>query len=129
MAVEDSAVLGNLFSRISHPSQIKTLLTAYQSIRHGRATETQLASRTNQGNYHVDDGPEQQARDAAMRSAMEAALKASVSDDSMSGNPNMWADRAKNEVQYSYDADAEVDKWWSEKMMGGGAALPMRSML
>ena len=28
------------------------------------------------------------------------------------GNPNQWADREKNRTQFSYDAYAEVERWW-----------------
>ena len=34
------------------------------------------------------------------------------------GNANQLADKAKNIVHFSYDADAEVEKWWSEGGLG-----------
>jgi len=119
MAVEDAAVLGGLLSRLTHRKELPALLKAYQDLRYSRATETQLASRTNQGEYHVDDGPEQEARDAAMKAAMHAALKESEekSDGAGSNNPNMWADKTRNDRQYGYDADVEVQKWWMQEMM------------
>ncbi|KAF8122377.1 hypothetical protein EV363DRAFT_1436721 [Boletus edulis] len=58
MAVEDAAVLGNLFSRLSSPAQIAPLLCAYESIRYDRATATQASSRLNQHIFHLPDGPE-----------------------------------------------------------------------
>jgi salicylate hydroxylase len=48
-----------------------------------------------------------------MRQAMVAALNNESTDDN-SGNPNQWADRAKNIKLFGYDADAEVDRWWAE---------------
>ncbi|KAF8421749.1 hypothetical protein L210DRAFT_3672418 [Boletus edulis BED1] len=58
MAVEDAAVLGNLFSRLSSPAQIAPLLRAYESIRYDCATATQASSRLNQHIFHLPDGPE-----------------------------------------------------------------------
>ncbi|KII92656.1 hypothetical protein PLICRDRAFT_480035 [Plicaturopsis crispa FD-325 SS-3] len=116
MAVEDAAVLGNLFSRISDRSQIAPLLHAYQDLRLPRCSDTQASSRQNQKIFHLDDGPEQEARDASMREAMEEELREAKGDqaDRSAGNPNQWADKEKSRRQFSYDADLEVDRWWKE---------------
>lgn len=45
--------------------------------------------------FHLDDGPEQQARDANMRSAM---LDPGQGD--FEGNQNQWADHKKNAEQF-----------------------------
>jgi salicylate hydroxylase len=120
MAVEDAAVLGNLFSRISSRKQIGPLLHAYQAIRYDRASATQNASRFNQKIFHLEDGPEQEERDNQMREAMHAAQRAfrgeaAEQDSAGEGNPNTWADKSKSKIQFSYDADAEAEKWWEEK--------------
>ncbi|KDQ50635.1 hypothetical protein JAAARDRAFT_141673, partial [Jaapia argillacea MUCL 33604] len=104
MAIEDAAVLGNLFSRLESRAQIKPLLEAYQELRLERTGNTQASSRLNQHIFHLPDGPEQQHRDAEMRKAIEM--------EGNEGNPNQWADRKKNIVQFGYDADEEVEKWW-----------------
>ncbi|PCH34614.1 FAD/NAD(P)-binding domain-containing protein [Wolfiporia cocos MD-104 SS10] len=122
MAIEDAAVLGNLLSHISHISQLKPLLYAYESLRLPRTAATQASSRLNQKIFHLPDGPEQEARDFQMRQAMEAELAMlereraglPVVEDTMEGNPNQWADRKKNNVQFGYDADAVAAKWWQE---------------
>ena len=72
--VEDAAVLGNLFSRLSSHAQIAPLLRAYESIRYDRATATQASSRLNQRIFHLPDGLEQEERDRQMKAAMEVAL-------------------------------------------------------
>jgi len=72
-----------------------------------------MSSRLNQTTFHLPDGPEQRARDDAMREAMKAELEGTPMPD---GNPNQWADRSKNRAQFDYDAYAEVEKWW----VGGG---------
>jgi len=45
-----------------------------------------------------------------MRAAMAAELEGKPI--SAQGNPNQWADRGKNRIQFSYDAYAEVERWW-----------------
>ncbi|KAG1725404.1 uncharacterized protein EDB91DRAFT_1168325 [Suillus paluster] len=115
MAVEDAAVLGNLFSHLAHRSQIVPLLHAYQSIRYDRATATQDASRLNQHSFHLPDGPQQEERDQQMRAAMEDALRIARGERSTfnsAGNSNQWADEEKNTIQFGYDADEEAEKWW-----------------
>jgi len=115
MAIEDGAVLGNLLSRISRISQLKPLLKAYQDLRLPRTTEAQRSSRLNQHIFHLPDGPEQRARDTNMRKAM--ALELSGDREALrresTGNRNQWADKGKSDVLFGYDADAEVDKWWT----------------
>lgn len=109
MAIEDAAVLGNLFSRLSHKSQIKPLLNAYQELRHARTADAQAQSRLNQKIFHLHDGPEQRARDDSMKRAMLGHK------DVVDGSPNQWADKKKSEALFGYDADKEVEKWWEEK--------------
>jgi len=117
--VEDAAVLGNLFSRISHRSQIRPLLCAYQELRYARTTETQASSRLNQKIFHLPDGPEQRARDDSMRAGTPKAV--GISESASLGNANQWADKTKNIIQFSYDADQAVEDWWNqegEKVVG-----------
>lgn len=55
----------------------------------------------------MEDGPEQQKRDAEMRKAMNG--------EAAEGNPNQWADRKKNIELMGYDADKAVDEYWTAK--------------
>ncbi|KAJ8596570.1 FAD/NAD(P)-binding domain-containing protein [Rhizopogon salebrosus TDB-379] len=117
MAVEDAAVLGNLFSHLSLHSQITPLLHAYQCIRYARATATQASSRLNQHIFHLPDGPQQEERDRQMRAAIEDALRVARGAKSTlasAGNANQWADKEKNRMQFGYDADEEAEKWWRD---------------
>lgn len=65
--------------------------------------------------YHLEDGPEQEARDAAMREVMSIELL----DTPSSGEPaqatcaNLWADKDKSKLQFSYDAEAVAEEWWN----------------
>jgi salicylate hydroxylase len=127
MAIEDAAVLGNLFTHVSHPSQITPLLRAYQDLRYPRCSATQASSRLNQFIFHLPDGPEQQKRDAAMRQAWDAEKAAGVGGEQHTtaegtvpaivdtdGNPNQWADKKKSLQQFGYDADKVAEEWWAE---------------
>ncbi|KAJ7460934.1 hypothetical protein B0H11DRAFT_1736272 [Mycena galericulata] len=114
MAVEDAAVLGVLLSHISSHDQLVPLLHGYQSLRYNRTAETQLAARANHSIFHLEDGPKQQERDRSMRAAMELALdqeRGLVSATALDGNANIWADKKKSQIQFSYDAEVEAEQW------------------
>ncbi|KAJ2923595.1 hypothetical protein H1R20_g13501, partial [Candolleomyces eurysporus] len=123
MAIEDAAVLGHLLRHITHKSQLPKLLKAYQDLRHPRATDNQLGSRLAQKLNHLADGPEQEARDAAMRSAMEARLKI---DEGQSGSENepgfkiFKDEKERYKLAFGYDADTDVENWieknWADTM-------------
>ena len=115
MSIEDGAVLGNLLSRISHISQLRPLLKAYQDLRLPRTAEAQGSSRLNRHIFQIPDGPEQRERDANMRKAMALELSGDTEAfrSQLAGNQNQWADKTKNNPLFGYDADAEVDKWWT----------------
>ena len=126
MAIKDAAVLGNLLSRLSHPSQLRALLQAYEDLRLPRTAETQNQSRLNQTIFHLPDGPEQERRDASMRKATEVELRRwregrAVGEDRLEGSANQWADEKKNVEQFAYDADQAAERWWYEV---GGAVVP-----
>ena len=116
MAIEDGAVLGNLLSRLAHPSQLPVFLQAYEDLRLPRTAETQNQSRLNQTIFHLPDGPEQEQRDADMRRATELELRRMRGDvgqgDALEGSANQWADERKSRVQFGYDADEAVEAWW-----------------
>ena len=117
MLIEDAAVLGNLFSRLTHASQIGPLLRAYEGLRLRRTANTQASSRLNQKIFHLPDGPAQEARDADMRAAMDVEFRLLAGeqlDVTLEGSHNQWADRKKNAEQFGYDADAAADRWWAE---------------
>ncbi|KAI6132469.1 hypothetical protein EDD16DRAFT_1514619 [Pisolithus croceorrhizus] len=121
MAIEDATVLGSLFSRLSCRAQIAPLLHAYEAIRYERATNTQTFSRLNKATLHLPDGLEQEQRDGKMRAAMEDALKKThdevlvgSTDTNTNGNTSQWNNEKKIAIQYGYDADEEVEKWWHQ---------------
>ncbi|CAE6429983.1 unnamed protein product [Rhizoctonia solani] len=125
MAIEDAVVLGGLLSGIHKLDDLPRLLRAYQDLRFPRTAESQKSARLNQFIFHLPDGPEQLARDADMRQAMEweqAWLcrekdknKPALNEGrTWAGNMNQWADQTKNKVQFGYDAFAAVEGWWRQ---------------
>ena len=114
MAIEDAAVLGNLLSHITHKSQLPKLLKAYQELRHPRATDNHLGSRFNQTLYHLPDGPEQEARDARLKSAMEAGLKMAKGEKISEDDPGfriLKDEKQRSQLAFGYDADRDVENW------------------
>lgn len=129
MALEDAAVLGNLLSHLSSPSQLSYFLNTYERIRLPRTSDFQLSARAMQVAFHTPDGPARQARDNALRADMQAkpgksTTQAGASDGSQA---SAGGDQAKlassgsvpNKEKYAtwfgYDADAQVDAWWVEE--------------
>ncbi len=66
-----------------------------------------------------------------MRAAMAAELEGKPIAD---GNPNQFSDRKKNNIQFDYDAYAEVEGWWvsggREQIEAlGGVEMALKSQL
>jgi salicylate hydroxylase len=66
-AIEDGAVLGETLAGVS-PHEVAAALARYEARRKPRASRVQALSRANGKTWHVPDGPEQRARDAALAS-------------------------------------------------------------
>lgn len=73
-AVEDAAALAAVL-RGRAPSEVRDALARYASVRAGRTAEIQRRSRANQGTLHLGDGPEQEARDAALAAHADLATQ------------------------------------------------------
>ena len=71
MAVKDAAALAECLSHItddSTTSSLRTALTVFEKVRQPRTKAVQEASLQAGNILHLPDGPEQEARDAAMAS-------------------------------------------------------------
>ncbi|PPQ96666.1 hypothetical protein CVT26_010291 [Gymnopilus dilepis] len=117
--IEDAAVLGSLFARISGVSQIEILLKGYQDLRQRRTAATQRASQANQHRFHIPDGPEQEVRDEAMKKAMEDTLSEREEHGNRTdriGNKSIVTDHNKQlaSTQFDYDAERAVENWWND---------------
>ena len=115
MAIEDAAVLANLLSRISHHSQLKPLLKAFQDLRLRRTVTAQDTSRLVRRILILPDGPEQIERDETLRKAMDLVLSVDSETFGLESERNQYLqnEKEKCDILFGYDADAEVDKWWA----------------
>jgi len=129
MAIEDATVLANLLSRISHHSQLRPLLKAYEDLRLGRTVAAQESSRLNRLVFTLPDGPEQRERDNNLRkaTALELSAESGALGLESDGARYLREEKRKLGVLYGHDADAEVDKWWA--VHGKELEVPARSRL
>ncbi|KAH7048322.1 hypothetical protein B0J12DRAFT_111221 [Macrophomina phaseolina] len=107
-AVEDAASLATLVSSISSYSQLPAALRVFEQLRISRAGQVQQASFVNGRIFHFPDGPEQQARDAAMRAEAEGKHYLH--------SPNGLCDPTTQIWLYGHDAEAEAMEAWKIEM-------------
>lgn len=108
MAVEDSAALAVALAKIETLSELPSALRIFQNERIERTGQMQEASMVNGLIWHFPDGPEQEARDAAMRAEVE-------------GRPfimsaNQWSDPTTQCWAYGYDAEEAIERAWRAAM-------------
>ncbi|KAM0723624.1 hypothetical protein Q7P37_000612 [Cladosporium fusiforme] len=102
MALEDAAVLGELFGRSENPrnpDEKRRLLAIYEKSRKPRTEMVVERGNTQQWLYHLHDGPEQQERDRAMQ-AMEP------------GEALAWRDSGLSPQLLGYKVEEDVDRYW-----------------
>ncbi|KAL3475747.1 hypothetical protein BJX99DRAFT_229213 [Aspergillus californicus] len=104
MAVEDAAALAVALSRISSLPELKFALRIFETERQERTSMMQEASMVNAMLWHFPDGPEQQARDTAMRPE--------VNGRHFLSSPNQWSDPLTQSWAYGYDAEEVLRKKW-----------------
>lgn len=102
MAIEDAAGLAQAISMIGSKSELQTALNVFQTVRVKRANQMQQASFINSKLYHYADGPEQEARDLAMRPEVEGL----PFDES----PNQWSDPVTQAWCFNHDAEEAMAK-------------------
>lgn len=102
MALEDAAVLGELFARSENPrepSEKRRLLAIYEKCRKPRTEMVVERGNLQQWLYHLHDGPEQEERDRAMK-AMEP------------GEALAWRDSGLSPQLLGYKVEEDVDRCW-----------------
>lgn len=135
MAIEDAAVLGTLLSHISLKAQLPQCVKAYEELRIPRATAMQNASRLNQHYVHMEDGPEQEKRDAGMwgvfsgekenGSSEETKAPSETEDGVVAGSAEIGTadteekkldenEKRKVATHFGFDAVGDAERWWQE---------------
>lgn len=106
MAVEDSAALAVVLSKISSLDQLPFALRVFEKERMKRSGDMQNASTVNGYIWHFPDGPEQVARDSAM--------SAEVLGLPFTSSANQWSDPVTQWWAYGYDAESAMEETWNE---------------
>ncbi|KAH0527335.1 hypothetical protein TsFJ059_002347 [Trichoderma semiorbis] len=106
MAVEDGAALATSLSHVTDLSELPKALSIFETERMKRSGQMQEASLVNGKLWHFEDGPEQQARDEAMRPEVEGRH--------FIQSPNQWSDPVTQAWAYGYDAEEEIEKRWKQ---------------
>lgn len=104
MAIEDAAALAESLGRMQSRDELPKALKVFETIRVKRSNQMQEASLINSKLWHFADGPEQEARDEAMRPETEGR----AFDES----PNQWSDPLTQDWCYGYDAEKAVAEAW-----------------
>lgn len=112
MAVEDAAGLAEAISTIGSKSELQIALNVFQTVRVKRANQMQEASLINGKLWHFADGPEQEARDLAMRPEVEGRH--------FDESPNQWSDPVTQAWCYDYDAEEAMAKAMSRALAAVG---------
>lgn len=116
MALEDAAVLGELFGRSVNPrdpAEKRQLLSIYEQCRKPRTEMVVERGNRQQWLYHLHDGPEQQERDRAMREMEE-------------GEALAWRDSGLSPQLLGYKVEEDVDQYWSTELAGKRADSPIQ---
>lgn len=100
MALEDGAVLGELFARITDATQIPDVLQMYEGLRKQRTTRVVQGSLVQGKAYKFRDGKEQEERDRLFATG-------GLDEDSFPIATPKFRDWLMD-----YDAVAEVEKAW-----------------
>ncbi|KAL8666948.1 MAG: hypothetical protein Q9168_007381 [Polycauliona sp. 1 TL-2023] len=96
LAIEDGAVLGQLFSYDGLDKSM--LLSVYEKLRKPRTTRIVQGSVALRNMNHTLDGPAQQQRDETLKR------------EPFEGHPNPWVDPVFQKWLFGYDVEGEVGK-------------------
>jgi len=108
-SLEDAAVLGSLLGKVRRSEmkrQLPVVSKLYQKLRMERGRWIQLETFKQRDDSHMEDGPEQEKRDALMISQLGKELEGPF--------PSRWTCPVVQPVLYGYDAYAEAEKAYQE---------------
>ncbi|KAF2168953.1 hypothetical protein M409DRAFT_65291 [Zasmidium cellare ATCC 36951] len=101
-SIEDGAVLGNVLAALESKSQLPEALRLYERIRKQRGEAIVRETFAQRKDFHLLDGPEQQARDELMLSKLGKQIDCKF--------PSRWQCPEVQPWLYGYDAKEEVDR-------------------
>ena len=104
-SLEDGAVLGYLLGKVSQERKEEQLPKAaklYQELRKERGEMIQKETFKQRGDFHMPDGPQQEARDQLMLGMLGRELKADF--------PSRWTCPRVQRWLYGYDSYKEAEK-------------------
>ena len=108
MAIEDAAALATALQDAWGQTDLPRVLRVFEEVRSERTRQMQQASSLNSQLLHFADGPEQQARDEAM--------KAEVLGLHFETSSNQWSDPVTQQWAYGYDAVSVIQqKLWASR--------------
>ncbi|KAK7203973.1 hypothetical protein BZA70DRAFT_196864 [Myxozyma melibiosi] len=112
MAMEDAITLAECLDLAKDPTEYTDLLSIYEEIRKPRTTRIVKGSLEMGRINHLPDGPEQQARDEALKNAASKGTAAPTRYEALSSteippydlkNPNPWSDTVFEPWMLGYD--------------------------
>lgn len=106
MAVEDAAALAVVLSNISSSDELTLAVKVFESERLQRTGQMFEATLINGVFMHMPDGPEQEARDKAMRAEVEGRPFLS--------SANQWSDPVTVAWSFGYDAEEAMEDAWEK---------------
>ncbi|GKT41565.1 FAD-dependent monooxygenase OpS4 [Colletotrichum spaethianum] len=101
-AVEDGAVLGLLLGHLTSKTQLPAALRLYERLRKARGESIVRETFKQRHDFHLDDGPEQEARDQVFISQLGKKLKGPF--------PSRWTCPEVQPWLYGYDVYKEVEE-------------------
>jgi len=101
-AVEDGAVLGLLLGHLTSKSQLPKALKMYEKLRKARGESIARETFKQRHDFHLFDGPEQEARDQVFLSQLGKEPEGAF--------PSRWTCPEVQPWLYGYDAYMEVEK-------------------
>lgn len=99
-SMEDGAVLGNVLAALESKDQLPEALRLYEGLRKKRGEAIVRETFAQRGDFHMLDGPEQQARDELMLSKLGKEIDCKF--------PSRWQCPEVQPWLYGYDAQKET---------------------
>ena len=104
MAVEDAAALAESLRWMPHRAMLPQAVATFERVRIPRLKQIHEASLLHEYTMHLQDGPEQRARDKAMEKE--------VRGEHFISSPNQWSDPTVQNWVYSYRPAVDIRRAW-----------------